>query len=433
MLGDVQAKSNTHKDKNGYVRVKPYKLTDGRGLYLWVTKTGKHWRYDYAFAGKRATYTYGAYPELSITEARVRHTEIRRLIADGVNPMLEKAKRKADIKLDVNTTFEVIVNQWLKEKARHVTPKYHKKISGMVNNNLVSRLGKLPISSINSSMLMETLLVIQARGAVDLMGRVRAHAAEIFNYAKSIGRYGNENPATSLVGNVAFEKHTPTNYKTFKANEDNDFSDAGEFLRRLSQYEGSLETKYLIQLQMLVATRPSEMRTAKWEEFNFDKALWQIPFHRMKMRDDHVIPLPKQALSSLMELKKITGYSSFLFPSNRAKEGVLSDNTANQAIKKIWTEYTIHPHGFRHLFSTICNDHAAADDFIIEGQLSHGGKQKRKLDIIRAATAVKDSDEIRSIYNSAGYLSERRKLNQWYADHLDQLRDGAKIIEMRKA
>ena len=149
MLSDVQAKSNTHKDKNGNVRIKPYKLADGKGLYLWVTNAGKHWKYDFAFAGKRGTYTYGAYPEFSAVEARIKHTEVRRLIADGVNPMLEKAKRKADIKLDVNATFEVIVNQWLKEKARHVTPKYHKKISGMVNNNLVLRLGKLPISSIS--------------------------------------------------------------------------------------------------------------------------------------------------------------------------------------------------------------------------------------------------------------------------------------------
>lgn len=386
-------------------------LRDGGGLFALIHPNGSiYFQVRYTLEGKPRKSQLGIYPELALAKARIKARELVEGVAKRIDPALEKRKLKADSKLNAESTFEVIADEWLALKTKSVSSKYHIKISGMIKANAYQRLGKLPINSITSPMILETLKVIEARGAIDLMHRVRALLTELFDYAKTIGRYHGENPANCLKRSVALQKHIKEQYKTLRTDQD-----IGLFLRRLPEYPGKVETQLLIKLQMLVATRPTEMRTASWDEFNFDTGIWTIKPERMKMGAEHIIPLPKQAIAALTQLKTLTGYSPYLFPSP-TKSSTLSEGTANKALKIIWPEYLIHPHGFRHLFSTHANEH-----------------DHKQADIIEAALAHKDSNKIRATYNKATYLKERRQLAQWYADYLDHLRDGAKVINFKGA
>jgi integrase len=420
---------NDFKLENTKPSDKPITLRDGGGLYALINTNGSiYLQLRYRLNGKARKTQLGVYPKISLTKARDEARRLKNGLSENIDPIVEKRKQQADSRNNAEATVESIMLEWLHHKAKHVSPSYHTKISGMMKANISPKLGKLPVSDVTSGMIMETLKVIEKRGSVDLMHRVRALTAELFDYAISLDKYDRNNPAHALRGNVRFAKHEVEHYKTFTSVED-----AGLFLRRLPDYKGDLITQLLVKLQMMFATRPSEMRTALWKEFDFTNSIWTIEKSRMKGKVEHVIPIPSQAITDLMELKELTGHSPYLFPSVRAKVGTLSEGTANKALKNIWTEYLIHPHGFRHFFSTICNDEAAADATIIETQLSHEGKKQRMGDIIKVTVATKDSDRIRGTYNSANYLVERRRLNQWYADYLDELRDGAKVSKLRKA
>lgn len=402
LLDDVRLRNARPTEKHQTLR-------DGGGLFALVHPNGSvYFQVRYVLNGKPRKAQLGKYPQLSLKNARIEAAKLLDGVSKNIDPIVEKLKQKAGSKLAADATFQVIATEWLALKQKKVTEKYHKKISGMIKANAFPRLGDLPINSINSAMILEMLKVIEARGALDLMHRVRALIAELFSYAKAIGRYEGENPALCLRGTVALKTHTTRQYQTLKSNHD-----IGLFLRRLSEYTGRIETQLLVKLQMMVATRPTEMRTAPWSEFDFKNAIWTIDPGRMKMGIEHRIPLPKQAMQALTQLKELTGYSQFLFPSH-TKSGTLSEGTANKALKVIWPEYLIQPHGFRHLFSTHANEH-----------------DNTKKDIIEAALAHKDTNRIRGTYNKATYFNERRELGQWYADYLDKLRDGAKIIDIK--
>lgn len=217
-----------------------------------------------------------------------------------------------------------------------------------------------------------------------------------------------------LKEDLVLRKHTGENHPRIKSRED-----AGQFLRNLFEYPGRTETRLAIWLQMLVATRPGELRLAEWIEFDLDKGLWTIPLDRMKnrkhMTDPHVVTLSRQAVAALKELHGFTSYSKLLFPSLTNSTKPISDMTLSKALRSIWPSYRIVPHGFRHFFSTIANEH---------GQFRH--------DVIEAALAHKDSNAIRSIYNQATYLKERRELAQWWGDELEAMRDGGKVLTFKR-
>jgi integrase len=209
------------------------------------------------------------------------------------------------------------------------------------------------------------------------------------------------------------KKHTGKSHPTLKNRQD-----AGTFLRNLQEYPGRIETRLAIWLQMLIATRPGELRLAEWPEFDLDKALWTIPIERMKnrkyMTEPYIVTLSQQALKALEELREITGHSILLFPSLTNSKKPLSDMTIAKALRSIWTEYRIVPHGFRHFFSTEANEHG-----------------HYRADVIEAALAHKDSNAIRAVYNKATYIKERRELAQWWADELDAMRDGGKVLPFK--
>jgi integrase len=198
-------------------------------------------------------------------------------------------------------------------------------------------------------------------------------------------------------------------YPTF-----NNRKDAGEFVRRLTDYHGRPETRLAIWLLILTSKRPSELRAAKWSEFELENAKWTIPKERMKTRQPHEVALSQQAVAALKELHQLTGYHALLFPgSNPSKP--MSEMTLTKAFKLLWPEYRIVPHGCRHFFSTIANEH---------GQF--------RADVIEAALAHKDKDAIRATYNRATYIKARHKLSQWWADELEEMRDGSRVLAFKK-
>jgi integrase len=248
---------------------------------------------------------------------------------------------------------------------------------------------------------------MEARGALELMGKCRAWLRQVFDYAKATGKLKGDNPASCLVD--VLKKSGSTGYPTFKNRED-----AGQFLRRLTDYQGRPETRLAIWLLMIMVKRPSELRAAAWLEFYLDKAEWTIPPERMKTRQPHTVPLPRQAMAALEELHPLTSYTGLLFPGNDPSKPI-SEGTLTKAFRLLWPEYRIVPHGCRHFFSTMANEH---------GQF--------RGDVIEAALAHKDSNAIRAVYNRATYIKERQQLAQWWADELEAMRDGGKVLKFNK-
>jgi len=390
--------------RNAKSAAKPRKLSDGNGLTLLVHPNGsKYFQLRYTLHGKEKTLQLGIYPDLSLADARVRAADARRLVSNGNDPVMEK-RRQSDAKVaESEMTFQSVAVEWLRLKSSSISPSYQDKISATFTANVYPRIGKSPIHIISSPEVLATLRHMEARGALELMGKCRAWLRQVFDYAKATGKLKGDNPVSCLVD--VLKKAERDSYPSFLNGKD-----AGEFMRRLTDYHGRPETRLAIWLLMLTAKRPSELRAASWSEFDLDKAEWNIPAERMKTRKTHTVTLSRQAVAALNELHPITGYTGLLFPGNDPKKP-MSEMTLTKAFKLLWPEYRVVPHGCRHFFSTMANEHGQA-----------------RPDVIEAALAHKDKDAIRGTYNRATYIKERRELTQWWADELEAMRDGGKIL-----
>lgn len=393
--------------RNAKPSEKPRKLGDGNGLTLLVHPNGsKYFQLRYTLHGKEKTLQLGVYPDMSLSDARMKAGEARKLVADGLDPVTEK-RRQAEVRaMEAEATFRSVATEWLGVKSS-ISESYREKIIATFGANVYPRLGNVPLCDISPPMLLATLKQMEARGALELMGKCRAWIRQVFDYAKACGKFVGDNPATCLVG--VLKLANSEGYPTFQNRKD-----AGEFIRRLTDYHGRPETRLAIWLLMLTAKRPSELRAAQWGEFDLDKAEWTIPKERMKTRQPHTVTLSRQAVVALGELQPLTGYTGLLFPGNDPTKPI-SEMTLTKALKLLWPEYRIVPHGFRHFFSTMANEH---------GQHRH--------DVIEAALAHRDKDAIRATYNRATYIKERRELAQWWADELEAMRDGGKVLNMKK-
>mgnify|MGYP000277031217 CR=1 FL=1 len=382
-------------------------LRDGNGLFVLVHPNGsKYFQLRTTLHGKAKLIQLGTYPDMTLAEARGKAREQRRLIAEGIDPVQEKRKAFAVLAADADNTFCAVAGEWLELKTGEISASYREKIESTFKANIYPRIGNDPINEITSPRLLATLRVMEARGALELMGKCRAWLRQVFDYAKATGKLRGDNPASCLLG--VLKKADGEGYPTF-----NNRTDAGEFLRRLTEYNGRPGTRLAVWLLMLTAKRPSELRAAQWAEFDLEKAEWTIPKERMKTRQPHTVTLSRQAVAALKELQQLTGYPTLLFQGNDPTRPI-SEMTLTKALRLLWPEYRIVPHGCRHFFSTMTNEH---------GQFRH--------DVIEAALAHKDRDAIRATYNRATYIEERRALAQWWADELESMRDGAKVIALR--
>ena len=361
LLTDVEVRSAKPSDK-------PRRLSDGNGLALLIHPNGsKYFQLRYTLHEKEKTLQLGIYPDMKLADARVKAMEARNLIAEGKDPVVEKWVKAAQIAVATSTTFKIVADQWLAIKQRTLAPSSHRKIKQTFSANVFPRFGTIPIGQIDAKMVRSAMLVMEKRGALELMEKCRAWIRDVFEFALAESLIPhNPIPAKDLV----LKKHRSESHPRLKNRED-----AGKFLRNLFEYQGRVETRIAIWLQMLIATRPGELRLAEWSEFDLDKALWTIPIERMKTRqhmtEPHVVTLSKQAVTALKELHEVTSYSKLAFPSLTNANKPMSDMTLSKALRGIWPDYRIVPHGFRHFFSTMANEQGHFRPDVIEAALAH--------------------------------------------------------------
>lgn len=405
LLSDVEIRNAKPTDK---LR----KLSDGNGLILLVHPNGsKYFQLRFTLHGKEKVLQLGVYPNMGLADARGAAKAARQLVAGGIDPVQNKRIENAKKAASAATTFQSVAEQWLAIKQPDLAPTSHRKIIQTFNVNVYPRFGNLPISDIRALTVRDAMQAMEQRGALQLMEKCRSWIRNVFAFALAEEMI-KHNPIPEK--DLLLKKHRGESHPRLKNRED-----AGQFLRNLFEYSGRAETRLAIWLQLLVATRPSELRLAEWTEFDLDKGLWTIPLERMKSRkhmtEPHVVTLSLQAMGALKELYSLTSYSKLLLPSLINSTKPISDMTLSKALRSIWPNYRIVPHGFRHFFSTMANEH---------GQFRH--------DVIEAALAHKDSNAIRATYNRATYINERRELAQWWGGELEAMRDEGKVLTFKR-
>ncbi|MCI4567561.1 integrase arm-type DNA-binding domain-containing protein [Lysobacter sp. CFH 32150] len=389
-------------------RAKSYKLTDGAGLYLEVMPNGaRYWRMRYRYAGKDTRLAFGVYPEVTLAEARHRRDKARAAIRDGRDPSADRKAERRRAKLSAAITFEGIAREWLASQRKKLTTATYDKATRMLEANVFPWLGTRPIADIDAPELLAVLKRIEARGAHETAHRVKARIGQVFRYAIAHGT-ATRDPSADLRGALA-----PVVSRSHAAVTDP--AQVGDLLRALDSYSGQFATRCALRLAPLVFARPGELRHAEWSEFDLDAAEWRIPAHKMKMREAHVVPLSQQAVTILRELEPLTGRGRYLFPSLRSPQEPMSENTVNAALRRLgFDKDTMTGHGFRAMASTRLNEMGWAPD-VIERQLAHAERNK-----------------VRAAYNRAQYMAERVKMMAAWADYLDNLRVGAKVIPIKR-
>jgi integrase len=380
-------------------------LPDGNGLRLTITPGGrKFWQYRTAVGGTERTAQIGEYPSMTLDAARQRTAELMDFGRQGRNPVAEHKANKLRNRIKAITTFEAVATELLVGKKQNVSAAHYKKVSGALKANLYPVIGSLPIQEITPPMLREALRGLEKRGALDYLAGIRRWAGEVFDYAKAHGHYLGDNPAHALRKNV-FKKHEGGHMKALA------WADVGAFAKGLDSLNAERPTACAVQLLLLTACRPSEVREAKWSEFDFDRARWEIPAERMKKREMHAVPLSRQAMAVLEELKKITGEGEYLFPSRGgSKQPCISDMTLLYAVKRAAGK-EVHAHGLRATFSTHVSESLKWDDKVKEAALAH-----------------RKAGKTEASYDRATHYVERMKLMQWYADEIDAAVKGADVI-----
>jgi integrase len=386
-----------------------YKLSDEGNLRLLIRKSGsKVWQYPYKLHGKENIYTIGQYPHISIADARKLRDAARLMIEQGINPNREKAHRTT---ANPANSFETIAREWHSKQIW--SEKHTQVILRSLELNAFPSIGALPIHKITAHDILDMLTKMEERDALDVARRVNQRCAEVFEYAIR-KKLCDLNPATgrSKILKSRERKHRPHLFAKY----------IPEFLKALDHYRGGLKVRLAMQLLWLTFVRPGEVRHARWEDFDEANAVWRIPAAQMKMRRPHLVPLSRQALLLLKELRPITGKNSLLFPGERNTEKPISDvalikvliilgfhkdshkkeKHRTQDADKIQLGRTFVPHGTRGTASTILNEIGRFKPDVIERQLAHI-----------------DGNSVRAAYNHAEYLDERIEMMQWWADYLD--------------
>ena len=385
-----------------------YKMADGGGMYLLVKKNGsKYWRLDYRFRGKRKTLALGVYPQISLKDAREKRRQAKLHLDDNRDPSEVRKEEKQAKQID---DFEAIARQWWEHNKDTWTPRHAARVLRRLENNAFQDLGYLYIDEITPKRVIATIRKIEARGALDVANRVKQAIHAICRFAIQQG-IATSNPAGDLGGIVKPRK--VRHWASLPREE------LPEFLRALEGYSdrGRKLTQQAIKLLLLTFVRSSELRGARWEEFDLEDRVWRVPTGRMKMDNEHLVPLSWQALELIELLHGMTGKYDLVFPSERDRFREMSDNTMRRAIFKLGYDGTVEgkskavPHGFRATASSILNESGFNPD-AIERQLAH-----------------KERNSVRAAYTyHARYLDERRTMMQWWADYLDEMRVSGKVI-----
>jgi len=385
---------------------KPYKLFDGGGLYLLVNPNGSRWwKLKYRYGGVEKLHSLGVYPEVSLKLARQRREEVRLKLTHGIDP---SAERKAEKRARAHT-FEAVAREWWDERRPNWTEGYAKAVITRFEQDVFPVVGSKPVKTITSADFLDCLERMKKRGVLETAHKVQTKCSEVMRYAVGTRR-ADRDPVVDLKGALPPVKHRHYASITYP-------SEVGGLLRAIDGYQGkSRVAQAALRLLPLVFVRSSELRYARWEEFDLDEAQWRIPAERMKRPYPHIVPLSKQAIEILRELHPFTGPDGLVFPGIRSAEQPISDNTVNAALRRMgFTAEEMTGHGFRSMASTLLNEQGWEPD-AIERQLSHV-----------------DENEVRAAYNYAQYLPVRRKMMQAWADYLDTLRKDNKATKLAAA
>lgn len=385
---------------------KPIKLADSDGLYLLVQPNGSRWwRIKFYVDRRERSLSLGVYPEITLKRARERRDEIRKQVAEGIDP---SAVRKAE-KRALTNTFEAVAREWMERHLATWTKQYAFKVQRRLEQHLFPWVGARPIHKLTAADILEPLQRLERRGKNESAHRARSNCGEIFRYAVATRR-AERDPTVDLKGALVpvESRHHPSL---------KDPAQVGQLMRAIEGYDAKATVvSCALRLLPLVFVRPGELRFAMWSEFDLDGAEWRIPAERMKMRAPHIVPLASQAVEILRELYPLTGPKGRLFPSVRSPVRPISENTINAALRRLgYTSDEMTGHGFRSIASTLLNEQGWNPD-AIERQLSHG-----------------ERDKVRSAYNFAEYLPERKKMMQAWADYLHHLRVGKNVVPISQA
>lgn len=392
---------------------KLYRLRDGGGLSCDVLTTGaKVWRYNYRIHGKQKTLTIGSYPDIGLSVARSLRDNAKETVSKGVDPAQQKQLKK---KYSLENNFQAIAEQWISEQKPNWSESHYSRITSYLERDAYPFIGSRDVSSIEAPELIAIILKVSNRGSVDASKRVKGFIQQVFDYALAHGKTS-RNPAKDVNLKMILPKTIKKHYASIK-----DPALLAHLLRTIDEYHGTIQVKTALKILPLVMVRPTELTSAEWSEFDLDNGIWTIPAKRRKLsqplknenapENAHIVFLSEQALAIIKELKPYTDKGKFLFPSIRTKTRPISNNTLRTALRTMgFDNDTITAHGFRGVASTFLNTLGYRSE-VIEAQLSH-----------------KEKNEVRSAYNHADYLEERKIMLQEWADYLDNLKHGADVI-----
>lgn len=381
---------------------KPYKLSDGGGLYLLVNPNGaRYWRLKYRVAGKEKSLALGVYPDVSLADARQKRAEAKKVLAAGGDPGQEKQEIKHARAMAVSNSFERLALEWHEHKSMNWSVGYASDILEYLRKDIFPYIGSRSITDIKPVDMLAVLRKMEQRGVLDKLKKTRQACRQIFTYAVITGR-AEHNPVVDLASTLKApkQKHFPH----LSAEQ------IPDFLRALNDYSGSVVTRNATRLLMLTGLRTIELRASEWADIDFDKGVWNIPAERMKMRRPHLVPISTQVRELLEEIHQLTGRGKYIFPGRNDAGKSMSEASINQVIKRIGYDGKATGHGFRHTMSTILHEQGFNTAWI-ETQLAHV-----------------DKNSIRGTYNHAQYLDGRREMLQWYADYMQALENGENVV-----
>jgi integrase len=394
-------------------RKKPYKVYDSDGVFMIVRPDGaRWWRQRYRWKGKEQTLSLGVYPDIGLAEARARGAAMRQKVAQDVNPSAVRQEAKLAALTAAERTFKAIASEWLSQTAEALkwTPDHQERVRRRRETYFDPWIGRKDVREITQEEIGTCLQRISDRGLYDTARRARSEVHQVFRLAaRKKPRLIEHNPVTELMGPDLLPKSKVRHHPAIE-----DPTEFGGLLRAIEAYHGSFVVKQALRLLPRVFVRPGELRHARWSEIDFKAAEWRIPAERMKMREQHIVPLSRQAIAILNELEPLTGPDGYIFPQPRDPDRPISENTLNVALQACgYDRGQASPHGFRTSASTMLNEKGFNADWI-ERQLAHGPR-----------------DKVRGAYNRAQYLQGRREMMQIWSDHIDLLRSGNIAIALK--
>lgn len=385
---------------------KPIKRSDGGGLFIEVKPDGgKHWRLAYRFAGKQKLLSGGPYPIVKLADARKWRDEAKAQLIAGRDPSVVRQAEKRARAAAAENAFEKVANEWLQSRACAWSPRYARITRTRLEQDIFPQLGHIPLAEIDPPMILAALRKIEARGSIEMAHRIRNHVGEVFRFGIATDRCRSD-PSRDIA--AAMMRPPPVKHRAKV-----EARDLPDFFAKLARDEGERMSHLALRWTILTMVRSQETRFAEWTEFEgLESAnpIWRIPPERMKMRSEHIVPLPSQAVALLKEIAAINVFRTagnerlgrFLFPVATSHSGVISENRMLDIMYRMGLRGKATVHGFRGLASTVLNESGQFEPDWIEMQLAHVARG------------------VRAAYNSARYLTHRRTMMQWWADYLDE-------------